>query len=38
MTVFGYCALTPKQRLLDAGAQLTFSDMSGLPELLSRRR
>ena len=34
MTVFGYCALTPKQRLLDAGAHRTFSDMSRLPELL----
>jgi Haloacid dehalogenase-like hydrolase len=28
MTVFGYCALTPKQRLLDAGAHQTFNDMA----------
>ncbi len=34
MTVFGYCALTPEQRLRDAGAQLTFKDMRLLPELL----
>jgi HAD superfamily hydrolase (TIGR01509 family) len=34
MTVFGYCALTPQQRLLDAGAHATFSDMSRLPDLL----
>jgi HAD superfamily hydrolase (TIGR01509 family) len=35
MTVFGYCALTPKQRLIDAGAHQTFSDMSRLPQLIA---
>jgi HAD superfamily hydrolase (TIGR01509 family) len=36
MTVFGYCALTPRQRLLDAGAHHTFERMLELPDLLSR--
>jgi HAD superfamily hydrolase (TIGR01509 family) len=36
MTVFGYCALTPKQRLLDAGAHHTFERMRDLPGLISR--
>jgi HAD superfamily hydrolase (TIGR01509 family) len=35
MTVFGYCALTPQQRLIDAGAHQTFSDMSRLPQLIA---
>jgi HAD superfamily hydrolase (TIGR01509 family) len=35
MTVFGYCALTPKQRLLDAGAHHTFERMRDLPGLIS---
>jgi HAD superfamily hydrolase (TIGR01509 family) len=34
MTVFGYCALTPKGTLVEAGAQHTFARMSDLPELL----
>jgi HAD superfamily hydrolase (TIGR01509 family) len=34
MTVFGYCALTPKGKLVDAGAHRTFERMSDLPELL----
>lgn len=34
MPVYGYCALTPEQRLVEAGAQIRFSDMRGLPELL----
>jgi hypothetical protein len=29
--------LTPKQRLLEAGARLTFSDKTGLPDLLQGR-
>jgi HAD superfamily hydrolase (TIGR01509 family) len=36
MTVFGYCANTPAQRLIDAGAHYTFDRMSELPSLLSR--
>jgi HAD superfamily hydrolase (TIGR01509 family) len=35
MTVFGYCALTPKQRLIEAGAHHTFERMRDLPRLLS---
>jgi HAD superfamily hydrolase (TIGR01509 family) len=34
MTVLGYAAHTPAQRLIDAGAQLTFADMAQLPGLL----
>jgi HAD superfamily hydrolase (TIGR01509 family) len=34
MTVFGFCAHTPKDRLLDAGAHLTFDRMSMLAELV----
>jgi HAD superfamily hydrolase (TIGR01509 family) len=37
MTVLGYCALTPKQRLLAAGAHRTFDDMRELPTLLQAR-
>ena len=35
MTVFGYCALTPKQRLIAAGAHHTFERMRDLPGLIS---
>jgi HAD superfamily hydrolase (TIGR01509 family) len=35
MTVFGYCARTPKHRLIEAGAHHTFDKMSELPNLLS---
>jgi HAD superfamily hydrolase (TIGR01509 family) len=35
MRVFGYCALTPKQRLTAAGAHCTFDNMLDLPALLS---
>jgi HAD superfamily hydrolase (TIGR01509 family) len=40
MTVYGYCAHMPAQRLIEAGAHCTFPRMSELPELLrvSRRR
>jgi HAD superfamily hydrolase (TIGR01509 family) len=34
MRVYGYCAHTPAQRLLSAGAEATFNDMVRLPELL----
>ena len=34
MTVFGYCALTPKQRLIEAGAHHTFECMRDLPRLI----
>jgi len=34
MTVFGYAALTPAHRLLDAGTQVTFNHMRELPTLL----
>jgi len=34
MRVFGYSALTPSQRLIEAGAHQTFSTMALLPELL----
>jgi HAD superfamily hydrolase (TIGR01509 family) len=37
MTVFGYCALTPPGRLLDAGAHRVFSNMKELPGLLGTR-
>ena len=36
MTVFGYCALTPKHRLIEAGAHHTFERMRDLPTLVSR--
>jgi HAD superfamily hydrolase (TIGR01509 family) len=35
MTVFGYCALTPRSSLIAAGARHTFERMRDLPELLS---
>jgi HAD superfamily hydrolase (TIGR01509 family) len=35
MTVFGYCALTPKHRLLEAGAHHTFERMLDLSGLIS---
>jgi HAD superfamily hydrolase (TIGR01509 family) len=35
MTVFGYCALTPKHRLIEAGAHHAFERMRDLPELIS---
>jgi HAD superfamily hydrolase (TIGR01509 family) len=35
MTVFGYCALTPEQRLRAAGAHTTFRHMRELPALLA---
>jgi HAD superfamily hydrolase (TIGR01509 family) len=34
MTVFGYCALTPRYRLIEAGAHHTFERMRDLPGLL----
>jgi HAD superfamily hydrolase (TIGR01509 family) len=34
MPVYGYCALTPEHRLLEAGAKVSFADMRRLPELL----
>jgi HAD superfamily hydrolase (TIGR01509 family) len=34
MTVFGFHAHTPKQRLREAGAHFTFDSMSTLPDLL----
>jgi HAD superfamily hydrolase (TIGR01509 family) len=37
MTVYGYCGLTPRQRLIDAGAHHTFSDMARLAAILSDR-
>jgi HAD superfamily hydrolase (TIGR01509 family) len=36
MTVFGYCALTPRHRLAEAGAHHTFDRMRDLPELIRR--
>jgi HAD superfamily hydrolase (TIGR01509 family) len=33
MTVFGYCALTPAHRLIEAGAHYTISEMSKLPRI-----
>src|SRR5581483_608947 len=38
MTVYGYCALTPESRLLEAGAHHTFNDMRKLPDLLFGKR
>lgn len=38
MTVFGYCALTPKHRLEEAGAHYTFDSMGKLIRLLSEAR
>jgi HAD superfamily hydrolase (TIGR01509 family) len=35
MTVFGYCALTPRHRLVEAGAHYTFERMRDLPGLLA---
>jgi HAD superfamily hydrolase (TIGR01509 family) len=35
MTVFGYCALTPRASLITAGAHHTFEYMRDLPRLLS---
>lgn len=35
MRVFGYCARSPKHRLIEAGAHHTFEHMRDLPELLS---
>ena len=34
MTVFGFCAHTPAERLRDAGAHFTFTDMRTLPQSL----
>jgi HAD superfamily hydrolase (TIGR01509 family) len=34
MTVYGYCALTPRRRLIEAGARYTFDRMEELPDLL----
>jgi hypothetical protein len=34
MTVIGYAAHTPAERLLAAGAQCVFDDMAHLPALL----
>ena len=36
MTVFGYCALTPRHRLAEAGAHHIFERMRDLPDLLRR--
>jgi HAD superfamily hydrolase (TIGR01509 family) len=36
MTVFGFCAHTPKRRLLEAGAHHTFERMRDLPRLIGR--
>jgi HAD superfamily hydrolase (TIGR01509 family) len=35
MTVFGYCALTPRASLIAAGAHHTFERMRDLPDLLA---
>jgi HAD superfamily hydrolase (TIGR01509 family) len=35
MTVFGYCALTPKAKLIEAGAHHTFERMRDLPQLIA---
>jgi HAD superfamily hydrolase (TIGR01509 family) len=35
MTVFGFCAHTPRQRLIEAGAHHTFAHMRELPSLIS---
>jgi HAD superfamily hydrolase (TIGR01509 family) len=34
MAVYGYCALTPRRRLEEAGVQCTFASMQDLPGLL----
>lgn len=34
MTVLGFCAHTPKEKLVEAGAHITFDDMRALPKLL----
>jgi beta-phosphoglucomutase-like phosphatase (HAD superfamily) len=34
MTVFGFCAHTPEQKLKAAGAHLTLDDLRRLPGLL----
>jgi HAD superfamily hydrolase (TIGR01509 family) len=34
MSVYGYCALTPSRRLVDAGAHCTFDSMDRLAGLL----
>jgi HAD superfamily hydrolase (TIGR01509 family) len=36
MTVYGYAALTPASRLIEAGAHGTFTDMALLPSLIDR--
>ena len=33
MRVYGYCAFTPRHRLMEAGAHVTVDDMRKLPEL-----
>ena len=38
MTVYGYCALTPRQRLIEVGAHHTFDNMRDLPHLLTALR
>ncbi|HET6433302.1 HAD family phosphatase [Dyella sp.] len=38
MTVLGYAAHLPAERLLEAGAQQAFDDMAGLPALLAALR
>ena len=35
MTVFGYVDLTPAEKLVEAGATATFTQMSELPALLA---
>jgi HAD superfamily hydrolase (TIGR01509 family) len=37
MTVFGYCAHTPEQKLKAAGAHRTFDDLRALPGMVSGR-
>ena len=37
MTVYGYCALTPRHRLIEAGAHHAFERMRDLPALLAGR-
>ena len=36
MSVYGFCALTPRRRLEEAGAQFTFAGMQELPGRLGR--
>ena len=38
MTVYGYCALTPRSQLIEAGAHAIFDDMPELPALLAGSR